>query len=178
MGWVEDCMTFYLPTQLDKMEFYWGYKKKSWKRVCFWAAHHFLFSNSFSICLHHEHHYGPWSSSFFPFCCLLQEGTNNVRMLSAASVNGFTILTFQRKLGTADIYDKTILTNGSQPVIWAVGPIKDGLAQYHSLRNKGSFVLSFQSIWFSKAWAIMYLSMHIRVVLTHITQRINMRMPF
>lgn len=58
-------------------------------------------------------------------------------MLSAASVNGFTILTYQRKLGAADIYDKPILTNGSQPVIWAVGPIKNGEAQYHFLRNKG-----------------------------------------
>ncbi|CAL8071837.1 unnamed protein product [Orchesella dallaii] len=72
-----------------------------------------------------------------------KEGTNNVRMLSAASVNGFTILTFQRKLGAADIYDKAILTNGSQPVIWAVGPIKDGLAHYHFLRNKDDLYIDF-----------------------------------
>lgn len=62
---------------------------------------------------------------------------NNVRMLSTTSVNGFTILTYQRKLGAADIYDRTILTNGSQPVIWAVGQIMNGEPGCFSLYNKG-----------------------------------------
>lgn len=49
-----------------------------------------------------------------------QAGSNNVRLLSAALVNGFTMLTFQRPLKAHDELDKSILTNGSQPVIWFV----------------------------------------------------------
>jgi len=58
-------------------------------------------------------------------------------MLNAAVVDGFTILTFQRKLRTGDAYDKSIRTNGTQPVIWAVGKIDNDLAGYHAIRTPG-----------------------------------------
>jgi len=68
---------------------------------------------------------------------LTQEGKNNVRLLSAAVVNGFTIVTYQRKLKGTDAFDKSIMTNGSQPVIWAIGPLKNQLAAYHTYRQEG-----------------------------------------
>ncbi|XP_021961187.1 protein Skeletor, isoforms B/C [Folsomia candida] len=73
-----------------------------------------------------------------------KEGANNVRLLSAASVNGFTILTFQRKLQPLDGLDKKIRTNESQPIIWAIGNLMpDNLAGYHEIRNRDDISIDF-----------------------------------
>ncbi|CAG7836850.1 unnamed protein product [Allacma fusca] len=75
---------------------------------------------------------------------LQQAGSNNVRLLSAAVVNGFTMLTFQRPIKAHDELDKNILTNGSQPVIWAVGPINQRQeASYHKVWNKEDLFIEF-----------------------------------
>ena len=79
---------------------------------------------------------------FFNFIFLLfflQNGRNNVRLLNAALINDFTMLTFQRPLVNKDIgADKQILTNQSQPVIWAVGPVNSqGDTAYHRIRQQG-----------------------------------------
>merc|ERR1712226_714767 len=53
----------------------------------------------------------------------IRRGTNNVRLLNSAVINDFTMLTFRQPLAGKDRYDTTIYTNGSQPIIWAVGPV-------------------------------------------------------
>ena len=60
----------------------------------------------------------------------IKPGTNNVKLLNSAVINKFTMLTYRQPLTGKDRYDQTIFTNGSQPVIWAVGPVnsKVGLA--------------------------------------------------
>ncbi|XP_028028127.1 protein Skeletor, isoforms D/E isoform X2 [Bombyx mandarina] len=58
--------------------------------------------------------------------------TNSVRVLNAALVNGYSIVTYQRSLRAADELDLPIFTNTSQPVIWAIGPLNSRLeASYH-----------------------------------------------
>lgn len=79
-----------------------------------------------------------------------KDGTNNVRLLSAANVNGFTILTFQRKLKALDPYDLIIKTNDSQPIIWAIGTMKNGLVGYHDVRSDDFSIDFFRSPkWYS-----------------------------
>ncbi|XP_060528013.1 protein Skeletor, isoforms B/C isoform X1 [Cylas formicarius] len=64
-----------------------------------------------------------------------RENTENIRLLNAALVNGYSIVTFQRPLKMSDEYDKPIYTNGSQAIIWAVGPLNQ--------RNEVSFHTSY-----------------------------------
>ncbi|CAL1686322.1 unnamed protein product [Lasius platythorax] len=53
------------------------------------------------------------------------ENTNSVRLLNAAMVNGYSIVTYQRPLRASDELDRPILTNRSQAVIWAIGPLNE-----------------------------------------------------
>ncbi|XP_076631544.1 DM13 and DOMON_DOH domain-containing protein skeletor isoform X1 [Colletes latitarsis] len=55
----------------------------------------------------------------------IQENTNSIRLLNAALVDGYSIVTYQRPLKTNDELDHQILTNGSQAIIWAVGPLNE-----------------------------------------------------
>ncbi|XP_026301104.1 protein Skeletor, isoforms B/C isoform X3 [Apis mellifera] len=55
----------------------------------------------------------------------IQENTNSIRLLNAALVDGYSIVTYQRPLKTNDELDHQILTNRSQPIIWAVGPLNE-----------------------------------------------------
>ncbi|KAG5335452.1 SKEL1 protein, partial [Acromyrmex charruanus] len=55
----------------------------------------------------------------------IQENTDSVRLLNAAMVNGYSIVTYQRPLKASDELDLPILTNGSQAIIWAIGPLND-----------------------------------------------------
>lgn len=49
------------------------------------------------------------------------------------------MLTFQRPIKAHDELDKSIVTNTSQAVIFAVGPINQRQeASYHTSRNKGT----------------------------------------
>lgn len=66
-------------------------------------------------------------------------GANNIRLLNAALVNDYVMLTYQRPLKAQDDQDKSIITNGTQAVIWSVGALgPDNEPTYHKLRNKGS----------------------------------------
>ncbi|XP_070167433.1 protein Skeletor, isoforms B/C isoform X1 [Polyergus mexicanus] len=53
------------------------------------------------------------------------ENTDSVRLLNAAMVNGYSIVTYQRPLRANDELDRPILTNKSQAVIWAIGPLNE-----------------------------------------------------
>lgn len=46
-------------------------------------------------------------------------------------VNGYSIVTYQRPLIASDELDRQILTNGSQAIIWGIGPLNE--------RNEVSF---------------------------------------
>ncbi|KAJ8942165.1 hypothetical protein NQ318_002555 [Aromia moschata] len=65
----------------------------------------------------------------------LEENTNSVRLLNAAMVNGYSIVTYQRPLRASDRYDLPIHTNQSQAIIWAIGPLNQ--------RNEVSFHTSY-----------------------------------
>ncbi|CAL7938166.1 unnamed protein product [Xylocopa violacea] len=53
------------------------------------------------------------------------ENTNSIRLLNAALVDGYSIVTYQRPLKSSDELDLQILTNGSQAIIWAIGPLNE-----------------------------------------------------
>lgn len=70
---------------------------------------------------------------------MFQENTSSVRLLNAALVNGYSIVTYQRPVRAHDILDKTVYTNTSQTVIWAVGPLNSKQeVSYHSITSKGT----------------------------------------
>ena len=48
-----------------------------------------------------------------------------MKLLNSAIINEFTMLTYRRPLGKDDQYDSAILTNQSQSIIWAMGPINN-----------------------------------------------------
>ncbi|KAK3915805.1 Protein Skeletor, isoforms D/E, partial [Frankliniella fusca] len=74
----------------------------------------------------------------------IKDNSNSVRLLNAALVNGYSIVTYQRPLAARDSLDKPVLTNGSQPVIWAVGPLNQRQeVSYHSLANREDIFLEF-----------------------------------
>ncbi|KAK9502078.1 hypothetical protein O3M35_012681 [Rhynocoris fuscipes] len=74
----------------------------------------------------------------------IEPNTESVRLLNAALVNGYSIVTYQRPLKAHDGLDKPIFTNRSQPIIWAVGPLNSKLeVSYHSITSKGDVFLDF-----------------------------------
>ncbi|XP_043788690.1 protein Skeletor, isoforms B/C [Apis laboriosa] len=80
----------------------------------------------------------------------IQENTNSIRLLNAALVDGYSIVTYQRPLKTNDELDHQILTNRSQPIIWAVGPLNERQeVSFHSDYLKTDRFIDFgrPSIW-------------------------------
>ncbi|XP_014365199.2 protein Skeletor, isoforms D/E isoform X1 [Papilio machaon] len=74
----------------------------------------------------------------------LAENTNSVRLLNAALVNGYSIVTYQRPLRAVDRLDLPVLTNSSQPVIWAIGPLNgENEVSYHHHYTKGDKFIEF-----------------------------------
>ncbi|KRT85048.1 hypothetical protein AMK59_2339, partial [Oryctes borbonicus] len=71
-------------------------------------------------------------------------GSNDVKILNAATVNGYSIVTYQRPLKASDPYDKEIITNDTQAIIWAIGPLNQrNEVSYHRLYTKGDFLIDF-----------------------------------
>lgn len=74
----------------------------------------------------------------------IQPNTNSIRLLNAAMVNGYSIITYQRSLLAADELDKPIFTNRSQAVIWAIGPLNQrDEVSFHSHYTKGNRFIDF-----------------------------------
>ncbi|PZC78207.1 hypothetical protein B5X24_HaOG202458 [Helicoverpa armigera] len=74
----------------------------------------------------------------------LVENTNSIRLLNAALVNGYSIVTYQRSLRAADELDRAVLTNASQPIIWAIGPLNSrNEVSYHPHFTKGDKLIEF-----------------------------------
>lgn len=72
----------------------------------------------------------------------LKDNTNSIRLLNAAIVNDYSIVTYQRPLKSADAFDQTIFVNGSQAIIWAIGPLNQRFeVSYHSqFLKKNKFI--------------------------------------
>ncbi|VVC37406.1 DM13 domain,DOMON domain [Cinara cedri] len=68
----------------------------------------------------------------------------SVRLLNAAIVNGYSIVTYQRPLKSKDNLDLPILVNNSQPIIWAIGPLNDKHeVSYHPVFSKETIKINF-----------------------------------
>lgn len=74
----------------------------------------------------------------------LSENTNNIRLLNAAMVNGYSIVTYQRPLKPSDEFDRQIHTNKTQAIIWAIGPLNQrNEVSFHSHYPKKDQFLNF-----------------------------------
>ncbi|KAG5872439.1 hypothetical protein JTB14_029441 [Gonioctena quinquepunctata] len=74
----------------------------------------------------------------------LAENSNNIRLLNAAMVNGYSIVTYQRPLKSSDQFDRQIYTNNSQAIIWAVGPLNQrNEVSFHSSYLKKTTLIDF-----------------------------------
>ncbi|KAJ8709907.1 hypothetical protein PYW08_009911 [Mythimna loreyi] len=74
----------------------------------------------------------------------LVDNTNSIRLLNAALVNGYSIVTYQRSLKAADELDRAVLTNSSQAIIWAIGPLNSrNEVSYHPHFTKGDKLIEF-----------------------------------
>ncbi|XP_041985351.1 protein Skeletor, isoforms B/C isoform X2 [Aricia agestis] len=74
----------------------------------------------------------------------IKDNSNSIRLLNAALVNGYSIVTYQRSLKAADHLDLPVLTNASQPVVWAVGPLNSkNEVSYHHHFTKGDKFIEF-----------------------------------
>lgn len=63
----------------------------------------------------------------------LKDNTNSIRLLNAAIVNDYSIVTYQRPLKAADAYDKSIFVNQTQAILWAIGPLNQRFeVSYHT----------------------------------------------
>lgn len=59
-------------------------------------------------------------------------------------VNGYSIVTYQRPLKGSDLYDLPIFMNGSQAIVWAIGPLNQrNEVSYHSKYTKGDRYIDF-----------------------------------
>ncbi|CAK1540882.1 unnamed protein product [Leptosia nina] len=72
----------------------------------------------------------------------LAANTNSIRLLNAALVNGYSIVTYQRPLRASDHLDLPVLTNASQPIIWAIGPLnsRNEVSYHHHFTKSDRFV--------------------------------------
>lgn len=74
----------------------------------------------------------------------LQDKTNSIRVLNAATVNGYSIVTYQRPLKATDEFDLPIIGNSSQAIAWAIGPLNQRLeVSFHSLFSRATKLIQF-----------------------------------
>lgn len=87
-----------------------------------------------------------WSrSNDWPcMCVFLKDKTNSIRVLNAAMVNGYSIVTYQRPLRATDNFDLPIIANTSQAIAWAIGPLNQRLeVSFHSLYARQTKLIQF-----------------------------------
>ncbi|XP_043652121.1 protein Skeletor, isoforms D/E isoform X1 [Drosophila teissieri] len=67
----------------------------------------------------------------------ISEKTNSIRLLNAAMVNGYSIVTYQRSLAATDRLDLPISMKEAESVVWAIGPLNDYQeVSFHTFYNK------------------------------------------
>ncbi|XP_060648057.1 protein Skeletor, isoforms B/C isoform X2 [Drosophila nasuta] len=63
--------------------------------------------------------------------------TNSIRLLNAAMVNGYSIVTYQRSLAATDSLDLPISVTDAESAVWAIGPLNDYReVSFHTYYNK------------------------------------------
>ncbi|XP_037940918.1 protein Skeletor, isoforms B/C isoform X3 [Teleopsis dalmanni] len=74
----------------------------------------------------------------------IEENTNSLRLLNAAMVNGYSIVTYQRSLQATDRLDLPISINGSEAIVWAIGPLNERKeTSFHSHYTKQTHKIDF-----------------------------------
>lgn len=64
--------------------------------------------------------------------------------MNAATVNGYSIVTYQRPLKATDEFDLPITGNSSQAIAWAIGPLNSRYeVSFHSLFSKNTKLIQF-----------------------------------
>lgn len=64
--------------------------------------------------------------------------------MNAATVNGYSIVTYQRPLKATDEFDLPIIVNSSQAIAWAIGPLNQRLeVSFHSLFSRSTKLIQF-----------------------------------
>lgn len=64
--------------------------------------------------------------------------------MNAATVNGYSIVTYQRPLKATDEFDLPIIGNSSQAIAWAIGPLNQRLeVSFHSLFSRQTKLIQF-----------------------------------
>ncbi|XP_067619850.1 protein Skeletor, isoforms B/C isoform X2 [Eurosta solidaginis] len=80
----------------------------------------------------------------------IENGTNSVRLLNAAWVNGYSIVTYQRSLQANSKLEVPIMVNVSQAIVWGIGPLNErNEASYHTHYTRFPTHIDFgrQPIW-------------------------------
>ncbi|XP_075148587.1 DM13 and DOMON_DOH domain-containing protein skeletor isoform X1 [Haematobia irritans] len=74
----------------------------------------------------------------------IQDNTNSVRLLNAAMVNGYSIVTYQRSLNATDKLDLPISRNGFEAIVWGIGPLNErNETSFHTHFNKNTHYIDF-----------------------------------
>lgn len=64
--------------------------------------------------------------------------------MNAATVNGYSIVTYQRPLKATDEFDLPIIGNSSQAIAWAIGPLNSRYeVSFHNLFSKNTKLIQF-----------------------------------
>lgn len=75
---------------------------------------------------------------------VFEKNSNSIRLLNAAMVNGFSIVTYQRPLRASDKFDLPVYTNRTQAVVWALGPLNDkSETSYHNKVLRSNRLINF-----------------------------------
>lgn len=74
----------------------------------------------------------------------IDDNTNSIRLLNAAMVNGYSIVTYQRSLNATDRLDLPIARNGFEAIVWGIGPLNERKeTSFHSHYNKRTHYIDF-----------------------------------
>lgn len=74
----------------------------------------------------------------------IDDTADSVRLLNAALVNDFSIVTYQRPLRASDALDVTIVRNESQAIVWAIGPLNERReVSFHTHFNRKTQAINF-----------------------------------
>ncbi|KAI8117583.1 isoforms D/E, Protein Skeletor, partial [Lucilia cuprina] len=74
----------------------------------------------------------------------IDDNTNSIRLLNAAMVNGYSIVTYQRSLNATDRLDLPIARNGFEAIVWGIGPLNERKeTSFHSHFNKRTHYIDF-----------------------------------
>lgn len=74
----------------------------------------------------------------------IEDNTNSIRLLNAAMVNGYSIVTYQRSLNATDRLDLPISRNGFEAIVWGIGPLNERKeTSFHTHYNKRTHYIDF-----------------------------------